>query len=72
MNEPFTLDQLRKQIDDAIRTQGKELDRLKSAINEIENAMERWHHARDEDGETLQKINDVLLELGKLEWVNKP
>jgi len=47
-------------------------DQLKSAINEIENAMERWHHARDEDGETLQKINDVLLGLGKLEWFNKP
>ena len=48
------------------------LDRLKSAINEIEFSMQMWHHGRDEDGETLQKINDVLLGLGKLEWFNKP
>jgi len=40
------------------------------ALSEIENVMERWHHARDEDGETLQKINNIMLEAGKLEWFN--
>ena len=43
----------------------------KTAISELEDAMERWHHARDNDGETLQKINDILLGIGKLEWFNK-
>lgn len=42
-----------------------------SAIKEIENAMERWHHARDNDEETLQKINDILVGVGLLEWFNK-
>ena len=45
--------------------------KYKQALNEIENAMERWHHARDEDGETLQKINDILFSIGKLSWFNE-
>jgi len=44
---------------------------LQTAMNEIENAMERWHHARDEDKETLQKINDILVSIGRLGWFNK-
>jgi len=44
---------------------------LQSAMNEIENAMERWHHARDNNEETLQKINDILVSIGKLSWFNK-
>jgi len=44
---------------------------LKLAMNEIENAMERWHHMRDNDDETLQKINDILISIGKLSWFNK-
>jgi len=49
---------------------GKRKFDLDKALSEIENAMERWHHARDEDGETLQKINNIMLEAGKLEWFN--
>jgi hypothetical protein len=41
------------------------------AINEIENAMERWNHARDNDNETLEKINEILLNANRLEWFNK-
>lgn len=36
------------------------------AIKEIENAMERWQLARDNDDETLEKINQVLFGLGLL------
>lgn len=43
----------------------------KTAINEIENAMERWHHARDNDNETIEKINEIMVSIGKLEWFNK-
>lgn len=42
-----------------------------SAIKEIENLMERWHLARDNDGETLQGINDVLVSIGLLGWFNR-
>jgi hypothetical protein len=41
------------------------------AIEEIENAMERWHLGRDEDEETLQNINDILVGIGLLGWHNK-
>ena len=40
-------------------------------LNEIENAMERWHHARDNNDETLEKINAVLFKIGRLGWFNK-
>jgi hypothetical protein len=40
-------------------------------INEIENAMERWHHARDNDNETIDNINEIMVSIGKLEWFNK-
>ena len=43
---------------------------LVQAIKEIENAMERWHHARDTDAETLQSINDILVGMGLLGWFN--
>jgi len=49
----------------------KALPDISKPIKEIENAMERWHHARDNDGETLQKINDILVEIGLLGWFNK-
>jgi hypothetical protein len=41
------------------------------ALGEIENAMERWHHGRDNDDETLKTINDVLYNVGRLTWFNK-
>lgn len=44
---------------------------LQSAMNEIENAMERWHLARDNDGETLEKINRILVGIGRLGWFNR-
>jgi hypothetical protein len=40
-------------------------------LSEVENAMERWHHARDNDAETLQKINDLLYSAGYLKWFNQ-
>lgn len=43
----------------------------KGILEEIENAMERWHHGRDNDGETLQKINDILYAHGYLKWFNE-
>ena len=43
-----------------------------STIKEIENLMERWHLARDNDNETLQGINDALVKIGSLSWFNKP
>jgi hypothetical protein len=42
-----------------------------NAIKEIENAMERWHHARDNDNETLENINQSLVDIGLLGWFNK-
>lgn len=47
------------------------INESQKAISEIENAMERWHHARDNDDETLQKINDIMVSIGRLEWFNK-
>lgn len=44
---------------------------LSSAISQIENAMERWHHARDNDDETLEEINSILSNIGLLGWFNK-
>lgn len=46
------------------------LDELK-AVNEIENAMERWHLARDNDDETLEEINKILVSIGRLRWFNR-
>ena len=40
-------------------------------LSEIENLMERWHHARDNDDETLEKINDLLFKAGYLKFFNK-
>ena len=45
--------------------------KLTKAIREIENAMERWHLARDNDNETLEKINNILYEIGLLTFFNK-
>ena len=50
---------------------GFEEKRMSLAIREIENAMERWHLGRDEDEETLRKINDILVGIGLLGWHNK-
>ena len=44
---------------------------LHSAMNEIENAMERWHLARDNDDETLEEINRILVSIGRLGWFNR-
>ena len=41
------------------------------AIEEIENAMERWNHGRSNDSETLDKINSILYGIGLLEFFNK-
>ena len=43
---------------------------FQSAINEIENAMERWHLARNNDDETLEEINKILVSIGRLGWFN--
>ena len=43
----------------------------KKVLNEIENAMERWHLARDDDSETLEKINNSLFEINLLTFFNK-
>jgi hypothetical protein len=42
----------------------------RKTLSQIENLMERWHHATDNDKETLQKINDELVEIGMLGWFN--
>jgi hypothetical protein len=47
------------------------LTQLSSVISQIENAMERWHHARDNDDETLEEINSILSNIGLLGWFNK-
>ena len=39
-------------------------------VKEIENQMERWHLARDNDDETLQSINDILYKEGFLTFFN--
>ena len=44
---------------------------LHTAMNEIENAMERWHLARDNDDETLEEINRILVSIGMLGWFNR-
>jgi hypothetical protein len=41
------------------------------AISQISDAMERWHLARDNDSETLEKINDILYKAGHLLWFNE-
>jgi hypothetical protein len=38
------------------------------ALSDIENAMERWHHGRDNDDETLNKIDSILKNIGMLAW----
>ena len=43
---------------------------LLSAINEIKNAMERWHLWRANNDETLDEINKILVGIGRLEWFN--
>lgn len=49
-----------------------ELKAEAATIKEVENLMERWHLARDNDNETLQGINDALVKIGLLSWFNKP
>ena len=43
-----------------------------NTIKEIENAMERWHLGRDNDDETLENINQSLVDIGLLGWFNRP
>jgi hypothetical protein len=42
-----------------------------SLLQEIENQMERWHLARDNDKETLEAINDAFAKVGLLSFFNK-
>jgi hypothetical protein len=42
----------------------------KNPLSEIENAMERWHMARDNDDETLERINEILYNNGYLTFWN--
>lgn len=49
----------------------EENQKLKAAIREIENSMERWHLARDNSDETLENINETLVKLGLLSFFNK-
>lgn len=49
----------------------QKLQELKQIVSEIENAMERWHLCRDEDVETLEAINAILLGHGMLKFFNK-
>lgn len=49
----------------------KHIDLLKSAIQEIENEMERWHFGRSDDDETLEGINRILVSIGRLSFFNK-
>jgi hypothetical protein len=44
---------------------------LLSKMNEIESAMERWHLARDNDGETLEEITSILFSIGRLAFFNR-
>jgi len=39
-------------------------------INGIENLMQRWHLSRDNDDETLNAINDLMVTHGRLQWEN--
>lgn len=41
-----------------------------SLLSEIENAMERWHHGRDNDNETLDLINKLMCRGDYLKWFN--
>jgi hypothetical protein len=41
------------------------------SISQISDAMERWHFARDNDNETLEKINGILYKAGHLLWFNE-
>lgn len=43
----------------------------KKLLSEIENAMERWHHARDNEREALENINALMCEAGYLKWFNE-
>jgi hypothetical protein len=45
--------------------------KLISTLSEIEDAMERWHHARDNNEETLESINNILYDAGMLWWFNQ-
>jgi hypothetical protein len=48
-----------------------EKDKAIKAIKDIANQMERWHLARDNDDETLKKINDILVDLDYCLFFNK-
>jgi len=42
-----------------------------ATVGEIANAMERWHLSRDNDSETLEKINSILYKAEHLLWFNE-
>jgi len=41
-----------------------------SVLNEVENLMQRWHLSRDNDHETIDNINKLLVKNGRLQWEN--
>ena len=70
LNETIELKALlNKQNAEMVRLNG-EIKKLKDALSEVENFMERWHHARDNDGETLVSISSILKDAGYLVWFN--
>lgn len=66
-NECITEKQAHQQMLDLFSV----IDSLQSAMNEIENAMERWHLARDNDDETLEEINRILVSIDRLGFFNR-
>lgn len=67
----FNGEELKEFVEFAIKQEQSETAEKIKALHQIENLMERWHHARDNDSETLQKINDELVGVGLLKWFNK-
>jgi hypothetical protein len=63
----LTHDEATQQVLDLFAVSGS----LQSDMNDIENAMERWHLARDNDDETLEEINRILVSIGRLGFFNR-
>ena len=38
------------------------------ALNEIENAIERWLNGRSNDDDTIELIREILIRSGRLNW----
>ena len=48
-----------------------EFDGMCALLDDIENAMERWHHGRDNDDDTLTAIDEMLANNGRLKWFHR-